>query len=52
MGVKSTKSKSGGGRKIGRQKRKALAKSNAISKFVRNVISAEEYFKISGLKSR
>lgn len=52
MGLTPSKTKSGGGRKIGRQKRKALARSNAISKFIRNVISAEEYFKVSGQKGR
>lgn len=45
--LKSTKVKSGGGRKIGREKKKKSRRGSAISMFARGKITAEQYFKLA-----
>jgi predicted HTH domain antitoxin len=46
----SNQNKGGGARKYGRNKRKAAARSGAISKFVRGLISFETYVKLAKVK--
>ena len=40
----------GNGKKSGRSKRKAEGRNKPLSKYVRGIISAETYFKLSGQK--
>ena len=42
--------KGGGAKKCGRNKRKAAARSKALSKYVRGVISFEAYLKATNVK--
>ncbi len=44
--------KVGGCSKAGRAKKRQEAKLQPLSKFVRGVISAEEYFKLTGQKTK
>lgn len=45
MAKKKVQKTKGGNKKHGRSKKKAAAKGNSISNFVRGKISAAEYFK-------
>ena len=44
--------KGGGCNKAGRSKKKAAARSNPLSLFVRNIISAEKYFRLTKTKRK